>query len=66
MNLKVLKVFPGVFYIFNNMLFPGFEDLVKFRDRGIREFVYTMICQQVGLEGFEVGIGQMKCNEWIM
>jgi len=42
-DLKVSKMFPGIFYIFNNMLFPRFEYLFKFRDRRIREFVYPMI-----------------------
>ena len=47
------------------MLFPGFKDLVKFRDRRIREFVYPVIRWRVGLERFEVGICQMKSNEWV-
>ena len=44
MDLKIPKVFPGVFYSLYNLLFPGFKWAFKGWDRGIREFIYPMIC----------------------
>ena len=32
MNVEVSKVFPGIFYVFNNMLFPGFKWILELWD----------------------------------